>query len=108
MTEYIHRYFIFVIWDKIELANRQAGEKPGGYDPDTGGNKTFGSVRLSPTGQEPATHTACNTAATNAMSTGIFNSGNPPFITIYNAADGWIWETALTDAGLQVIQSEGI
>lgn len=106
MTEYIHRYFIFVRWDKIELANRQADKSQGGYDPDTGGNKTFGSVRLSADGQEPATHTACNTAATDAMRTGIFNSGNPPFITIYDMANGWTWETALENAGLQIIQGD--
>ena len=108
MTKYIHRYFIIVQWDKISLANEQAGKKPGGWDPDTGGEFTFGSVRLSPTGQEPPTHTACNTAATDEMRTGIFNSGNPPFITIYNTADGWTWETALADVGLQVIQGEQI
>ena len=102
MTEYIHRYFIFVQWSKLTPANAQAKI----WDPDTGGEYTFGNMRLSVDGQEPPTHTACNTAATDEMRTGIFNSGNPPFITIYDTTDGWTWETALVDSGLQVIQGD--
>ncbi len=105
MTEYIHRYFIFVQWNKLILANAQAKA----WDPDIGGEFTFGSVRLSVDGQEPPTHSACNTAATENMKTQILDAfQHVPFYKIYSTADGWTWDTALADAGLQAINEEQI
>ncbi|HEB26681.1 MAG TPA: hypothetical protein ENI05_02740 [Porticoccus sp.] len=105
MTEYIHRYFVFVQWDKLTPANAQAKA----WDPDTGGELTFGGVRLSADGQEPPTYSACNTAATDTMRTKILAAfTHVPFYNIYLAVDGWTWETALDDAGLQVIEGEGV
>jgi hypothetical protein len=103
MTKYIHRYLIFVQWNKLTPANAQAKA----WDPDTGGEFTFGSVRLSADGQEPPTYSACNTAATDNMRTQILDAfTHVPFYKIYSTVDGWTWETALADAGLQVIQTE--
>lgn len=106
MTDYRHRYLIFVQWNKLTPANAQFKDT---IDPDIGGNKTFGNVRLSADGQEPPTHSACNTAATGSMKIKIENGFiHVPFYKIYLIADGWTWETALADAGLQVIQSEDL
>jgi hypothetical protein len=102
-TVYTNRYIIFVQWDKLTPANAAAKA----YDPDAGGEFTFGTVRLSADGNEPPTHSACNTAATDSMKTQILDAfTNVPFYAIYNTADGWTWQTALVDAGLQVIESE--
>ena len=103
MTEYIHRYFIFVQWNKLTPANAQAKI----YDPDTGGEDTFGSMRLSASGQEPPSHSGCNTPATDTMKTKILDAfTHVPFYKIYDTADGWTWDTGLTNAGLQVIQGD--
>ena len=105
MTEYIHRYFIFVQWNKLTPANAQAKI----WDPDTGGEFTFDRVRLSADGQEPPSYSACNTAATDTMRTKILDAfTHVPFYKIYSTTDGWTWESALINAGLQVIQSEEI
>lgn len=101
MTEYIYRYFIFVEWGKLIPANAQANA----WDPDEGGEFTFGDLRLSANGQEPPTHSGCNTPATEAMKTGIFNAfSHVPFYKLYSIDDGWTWETALADAGLEIIE----
>ena len=105
MTEYIHRYFIFVQWNKLTPANAQAKI----WDPDTGGEYTFGNLRLSANGQEPPTYSGCNTPATDGMRTKILDAfTHVPFYKIYSTIDGWTWETALDDAGLQVIESEEV
>jgi hypothetical protein len=102
-TAYTHRYIIIVEWGKLTPANAAAKA----YDPDTGGEYTFGNVRLSADGNEPATHSACNTLATDSMKTQILDAfTNVPFYAIYNTQDGWTWQTALADAGLQVIEGE--
>lgn len=104
MTEYIHRYFIFVQWNKLTPANAQAKA----WDPDTGGEYTFGDRRLSADGEEPATHSACDTPATNTMRTKILAAlDNVPFYKIYSTTGGWTMDSALADAGLQVI-NEGV
>ena len=101
MTEYIHRYFIFVQWNKLIPANAQAKV----WDPDTGGEYTFGNMRLSADGQEPPAYSGCNTPATDTMRTHILDAfQHVPFYKIYSTADGWTWDTALADAGLQMIE----
>ena len=99
-TRYVDRYFIFVALSKKGDANLLAKA----WDFDTGGDKTFGGVRLSANGKEPATHVACNTAANAEMKTGIVaselsNAQTKP----YRESDGWTWEKALKDMGLIVI-----
>lgn len=51
-----------VLITPIEL-QAQANELANTFDPDAGGASTFGSVRLSATGSEPATHLGANTSA---------------------------------------------
>ena len=53
MTEYTHTINIIV---PLAIAN-EANYFASIIDPDTGGNKTFGSLQLSADGSEPATHT---------------------------------------------------
>ena len=53
MTEYTHTINIIVPLAIVDEANYFASI----IDPDTGGNKTFGSLQLSADGSEPATHT---------------------------------------------------
>ncbi len=103
MTDYTHRCFIFVNWDKLVPANAQAKAwEP--YPEDDPGD-TFGLLRLSANGLEPPTQTGCDTPATNGMRTQILVAfEHVPFYKIYLTADGWTWESALADAGLQVIQ----
>ena len=67
MTEYIHRYLIFVQWNKLIPANAQSKA----WDPDIGGEYTFGNVRLSVDGENPPLYSACNTLATDSMRTNI-------------------------------------
>lgn len=99
-----HRRVIIVDWDKRDTANSWAAD----WDPDTGGEETFGSVKLSADGTDPPTHIACNTAATDPILDGIQNaSDNVPFVAVYSPQDGEtpyeLWERALADMGLQVI-----
>jgi len=56
---YPHTVTLIVPLSQADAANRIARA----FDPDEGGQATFGGVRLSPNGAEPATHTACHTAA---------------------------------------------
>ena len=103
MTDYIHRYFIFVQWNKLTPANAQADI----WDPDFGGRFTFGRKRFSADGQEPPTYSGCNTPATDNMRTKILAAfAHVPFYKLYSTADGWTWQTALADAGLQLIEEE--
>lgn len=96
-TEYVYRYYIFIKENKLATANNLAAN----WDPDTGGDETFGSVRLSPTGQEPATHYGAATYATPTMRDGITNAlGNISWASLYTDPP-WTWETALADMGLQ-------
>ncbi len=100
VTDYLHHYIIIVEIDRLIPANARAAA----WDPDTGGAETFGAVRLSADGNEPATHSACNTAATDTMKARILEAQSQvPWQELYSEADGWTWESALADAGLQVI-----
>lgn len=102
-TAYSHRLFIFVEVGKINAANNQAAA----WDPDVGGADTFGPARLSPSGDEPATYVATNTAATDTMKAGIEQAFSVvPFAAVYRASDGWTWESALADMGLVMIEPE--
>lgn len=109
-TEWTDHWIIFITENKIEAAN-------GLYtpiDPDTGGSNTFGAVRLSADGEEPRTHTACNTRATGAMTSGIKTAFEAvPWATLYDVNElGWdeqeAWELALADMGLQVIEPDDL
>lgn len=104
-----HRRVIIVEWGKRDTANNWAEQ----WDPDTGGDKTFESVELSSDGTDPPTHTACNTAATDPMLDGIQTaSGNVPFVAIYELQDGEtageLWDRALSNEGLQVIEPDDL
>ena len=104
MTIWVDRWIIFIDEEHIDSANAQMLP----IDPDTGGDKTFGSMRLSSTGEENRTHSACNTAATEQMTQGIFQAfQNAVWANIYDA-HVWTWQDALDDMGLQVIGQDEI
>lgn len=95
---YPHRYHIFARADKLTAANNAAAS----WDPDTGGGKTFGAVKLSASGAEPASHYGCSTQATDAMRDKMLQAvSSVPLYKVYRESDGWTWETALVDVGLQ-------
>jgi len=102
MSTYLNRYIVVVDWKKLQAANGMAHS----WDPDVGGAKTFGSVRLSPTGSDPPTHTACNTAANVPIKAGILNAlHHVPWARLYDIYnDGWTWQAVLDDMGLQEIK----
>lgn len=99
-TDWKYRYIIIMPLAQATLSNLAAAS----WDPDRGGDKTFGGVRLSASGKEPATHTACNTAATEAMKTDILGhtTGNVS-IQVYDGKKV-SWENALQAAGLKEIR----
>lgn len=120
-----HRYAIIADVDNQSAANNAAAS----WDPDTGGDQTFGNVKLSADGTTPASHTGCNTLTNSTMRTQILDAlGNVPLYDVYRVQgksttgdverkdkSGWtaigtgdIWQVALSDAGLQVIQPETI
>ena len=102
-TTWVYRAIIVVQWNRLTPANAAAAA----WDPDTGGGETFGSVRLSADGQEPPSHSACNTALTDGRRTQVLEAfEHIPFVDVYWSAAGWTWESALVDAGLQVIVPE--
>ena len=101
MSEFIYHYIIFITWNKRNVGNNWAKV----WDFDSGGEGTFGKVRLSPTGTEPPTHTATFTRADAIMNAGILEAlGNVPFAAMYDTAEGWTWPDSLLDMGLQVIE----
>ena len=76
--------------------------------PDTGERLTF-SVPLSPTGLEPPTHYACNTALTDVMLALIRQAEAEAAgmaLARYRVGLDWNWTSALADAGLQMIKKE--
>lgn len=99
-TKFKDRYFIFVSLANTKDANKRATI----WDFDTGGGETFGNMRLSATGKEPATHTGCSTKANPNMKSGITSIlSTSKFSNLYRRGDGWTWEKALKDMGLVVI-----
>lgn len=97
------RAIIIVEAGNLSAANNSAAS----WDPDTGGDQTFGSPKLSSDGTEPASHYACNTALTSDMKQDVLDAmDNVPFVEVYFASNGWDWESALADLGLQVIEPE--
>jgi hypothetical protein len=93
-----------ILIDRRFLAEANAAAAK--WDPDVGGDKTFGEVRLSADGKEPAGYTACNTALTAEMRTEILAfAASVPWMSVYRRnAGNWTAETALVDAGLQVVE----
>lgn len=99
-----HRAIIIVKAGKLTSANNAAAS----WDPDTAGDETFGSTPgLSSDGTEPASHYACNSALTDAMRTEVLDAmDNVPFVEVYFASDGWDFDSAIADQGLERIQVE--
>ncbi|HEB28635.1 MAG TPA: hypothetical protein ENI05_12830 [Porticoccus sp.] len=101
MTDFVKRFIIFVETSKKTAANAQAVAWGYGERDDL----TFDDWRFSASGQEPATHLGCNTQATDEIANKIEGAlSQVPFYKVYDLSDGWTWETALADAGLQVIE----
>lgn len=125
-TAWSKQFIIFIEAYRLAQANLLAAQ----WDPDSGGAETFGSLRLSPTGEEPATHYATVTPATETMRDGITTAlAAQDYAKLYytenvladNEAEWsgpkqWefvggvyqAWLAALQDMGLQVIQAEGL
>ncbi len=102
-TQFKNRYFIFVALKDIVEANKRAAI----WDFDTSGDETFGNMRLSANGKEPATHSACSTKANPEMKSGINDIlSTSKFAGFYSERDGWTWETASKDIKLALIQTE--
>lgn len=117
MSTYTHRLVIIVPLANLSQANQTAAH----WDPAGGGSKAFGSVRLSESGQEPATHTACDTLAEDDLYNGVpslsglFSAaydvmtgqkilgGGSAWVN-YNCAD-WSGRQCFSDMGLSVIES---
>lgn len=110
MTTYTRRIILVVATTDQVAANLLAA----GFDPDTGGDKTFGSIRLSPTGSEPPTHYGCSTPMTpetlaevEALQPTGFPTGR--IYRGYNDYDDepdvtrYTFEDAIADMGLQRI-----
>lgn len=98
----VDRLFLFITANKVTPGNALAAA----WDPDSGGGETFGGdFGLSADGTLPATHYGANTRATENMRTNIINAfaGAVPWGTVYKESDGWTWDTALADMGLQPI-----
>jgi hypothetical protein len=77
------------------------------FDYDDGAAQTFpvsGGARYSPTGNEPATHIAAYTSATDTMLPLIRQLvSDAPGCQVYADGDGWTVATALATAGLRSI-----
>lgn len=99
-ASYPHRYVVIVSLTHLTAANNAARQ----WDPDAGGGKTFSTVRLSATGLEPATHTACETSATEGMKGLIMAAANVPWIEVFDRQQ-FTFDAAVRQAGLVVIRS---
>lgn len=97
------RFFLFCKAQQVNAGNALASA----WDFDTGGDITFGNVKLSASGQPPATHYGSSTAADEDMKHGIENAitQGTPWLIGYKESEGWTWEGAIGDIGLQVIVS---
>lgn len=122
MTDWIWREHVIIVAADAAAGNALAAL----LDPDTGGDRTFGGLPLSPAGAAPATHRGISTAATEATrqqmgavvgawaayglsaapryyrceaATGRLAATNSPTA---QAAIGqpWSWDASLADAGL--------
>jgi len=103
MSDWKHRAYIIIPVDQTATANALAAQ----LDPAGGGDKTFGDVQLSPTGQPPATYTGCSTMLTDTGKAAVdqyYGQGVIPGGKVYYAADGWDWPGVLAALGLQVIE----
>ncbi len=100
MSRFTDRFYIIAPLLKEADANLLANA----WEPDAGRNKTFGAVRLSLTGLEPATHTICCTLADPAMLTKIMATGEGLiFSKIFAERDGWNREKVFETTGLSKI-----
>jgi hypothetical protein len=63
--------------------------------------------QLSSDGLSPVTHRAFDTPVDPTMNAGIISAidTGTPWMVGYKESDGWTFETALSDMGLQVIES---
>lgn len=122
-TTWLYRYHLIVSAADRDAANQVAVEVTG----DEADRLTFG-VPLSVSGNEPATHFGCSTAATDPIRTGLavrLGAGRVPSIKFWrlDAQTGLLvqtnvaasvgkvgqtltWEQALVDAGLMTVQAE--
>jgi hypothetical protein len=98
------RLFVFVTAASLGTAN--ALMKSIDRSPDWAGEKTFGSVKLSPDGSEPTTHYACNSASDFEYRSALFGTSHAPWMTIYSESEGWTWGTAFDDMDLKVIHED--
>lgn len=95
------RLFVFITEDKLLQGN--AIFKSIDKEPFWTGDNTFGGVILSTDGNLPVTHYACNTAADIDYRSALFGTSHSPWMDVYKRSDGWTWDTACADMGLQVI-----
>lgn len=102
MTTSWFRMFLIVPAGLQVWANQQASA----LDTDGGGD-TF-TVPLSATGADPATHFGAAGLVRPETRTVVLEQlvPNAPGSRAYDEADGWSWDSALEDAGLQAIQEE--
>lgn len=110
MRAYTRRVILVVTEADQNAANQQAAN----LDSDVGGNNTF-SIPISPTGNDPATHYACNGLVRPTTLTAIESIQQVSFPTgkIYRAnyefddeegVTRWSYDQVLSDMGLQRIE----
>jgi len=105
MSQWKYRSYVIIPIAATAAANALAAQ----LDPDTGGDKTFGDVQLSASGQLPATHTACSTMLKDTGKAGVDQylvGGAIPGAKVYYESDGWDWPKCLADSGLKAIDTE--
>jgi hypothetical protein len=116
VTEYSAWFHVFVEASKLNTANTLARN----WDPDPAATTTF-TIKLSPTGQEPATHYAVSTPATATMRAGITNAlGSIAWSSMYTTTnvlepiphwtgpDGWTFDGGVYDAFMSAAASQGL
>lgn len=94
------RAFVFIPFGEVAAANSVAES----LDFDDGGKQTFGSLGFGPDGSQ-ITHYGCNTVISpnNAAMLPALKAQHPSWL-YYLGSDGWTWEAALSDAGLQWVE----
>ncbi len=111
MTQWPHRYIIVVEAQHAAYARAAAVRFAGRYGERA--DRTFDAgAHLSADGKEPATHFACNTAATDDMRRDILSERNQltasrgqSSVRVFDVHnDGWTFEKVLTEMGLQRIE----
>lgn len=96
------RLHIFVHWDKADQANREADH----WDPYGGGAETFGLLRMSATGLEPPSHTACSTVVNGDVAGMIQTAARQvPFVEVFDASE-YTFDEAAAAVGVKAIREE--